>query len=118
LLDGYPVDADCFLSTLRGQRLVITGRTDVHGDDMQQGFTRRHALVAGATVTAGAAVFGLDAVAMAKAPKKVRYRTKGFRRARFTPHVGAPVKLRPAGAPPSAARSSPSRISGARRRHT
>lgn len=65
--------------------------------------TRRRLLATGAIVVAGVALPETSASAQglfasAKQAKRLpRYARKGYRRARFTPHVGTPVKLRPRG---------------------
>jgi hypothetical protein len=70
----------------------------------QQLFTRRRVLQIGAVALASATVLGAPALASATPRKRVRYATKGLRRARFAPHVGTKVRLRPVGAPAVRAR--------------
>jgi hypothetical protein len=60
----------------------------------QQLLTRRR-VVCGIAATVGATLLGFGSVASAKPG----YLTKGFSRARFAPHVGTAVELRPAGGP-------------------
>lgn len=60
----------------------------------QQLLTRRR-VVCGIAASVGATLLGFGSVASAKP----RFLTKGFRRARFAPHVGTAVELRVAGAP-------------------
>jgi hypothetical protein len=62
-------------------------------------FTRRRVLISAIAATIGATVLDLGSFASASAPNERRFATRGFRRARFAPHVGTPVRLRPAGAP-------------------
>ena len=66
---------------------------------MEHLLTRRRVLVAGISAAVGATLLDFGAVASAKPPAKLRFRRKGFKRARFAPHVGTKVKLRPAGEP-------------------
>ena len=76
-------------------------------DDGQEGLlTRRRLLEAGAIGLAGTTLLGADAFAaapggMKAGPKRSagtpRFTRKGYRRARFAPHVGSTVKLRPHG---------------------
>ena len=72
-------------------------------DDQDVLLTRRRLLATGAVVAVGVALPGSSAsaksyVAGAKKVKPLpRYARTGYRRARFAPHVGAPVKLRPRG---------------------
>ena len=71
-------------------------------EDPETLLTRRRLLAAGAVVVAGAT---LPASAFAKtsasgtktATSPVRYARQGYRRARFAPHIGGSVKLRPRG---------------------
>ena len=75
----------------------------MNGEERQHLLTRRRVIASGIAAAVGATLldFGTAAVASAKAPgpARLRYRTKGFKRARFAPHVGTQIKLRPAGAP-------------------
>jgi hypothetical protein len=76
-------------------------------DDGQDGLlSRRRLLEAGAIGFAGTALLGADAFAAAprgltmgakRTGPAVRYTRKGYRRSRFSPHVGDTVKLRPHG---------------------
>jgi hypothetical protein len=65
----------------------------------QQLLTRRRVVAGAMTATIGTTFAGFGSIAAAKTPKIARARTGGFKRARFAPHVGTAVKLRPAGAP-------------------
>ncbi|MEA2180916.1 MAG: hypothetical protein QOF69_101 [Solirubrobacteraceae bacterium] len=65
----------------------------------QQLLTRRRVVAGAMTATIGATFAGFGSIAAAKTPNIARARTGGFKRARFAPHVGTAVKLRPAGAP-------------------
>jgi hypothetical protein len=74
-------------------------------DEQDRLLTRRRLLAAGAVVVAGVALPATSASAKslatgAKAPKPLpRYPTTGYRRSRFSPHVGTAVELLPAGGP-------------------
>ncbi len=72
-------------------------------EDQETLLTRRRVLVAGAVIVASAALpqAGASANTYAAGTKKAkplaRYARTGYRRSRFAPHVGGPVKLRPRG---------------------
>jgi hypothetical protein len=72
-------------------------------DEQESLLTRRRLLASGAVVVAGvvlpeASASAKGLVAGSKQAKPLpRYTRTGYRRARFSPHVGAPVKLRPRG---------------------
>ena len=65
----------------------------------RQMFTRRRVLIGGMTVAIGLTLPELASAAAAKTSGAPRARTGGLKRARFEPHAGTTVKLRPAGAP-------------------
>ncbi len=72
-------------------------------EDQETLVTRRRLLAAGAVVAAGVALPPSSAFARTyasgttQARFHTRYARKGYRRSRFAPHVGTPVKLRPRG---------------------
>jgi hypothetical protein len=72
-------------------------------DDQDNLLTRRRLLATGAVVVAGVALPETNASAKGlfaserQATPLPHYARKGYRRTRFSPHVGTPVKLRPRG---------------------
>ncbi|MEY2441226.1 MAG: hypothetical protein QOJ46_652 [bacterium] len=71
-------------------------------DEQDTLLSRRRLLAAGAVAAAGVVLPETNAsakglFARARPAKLPRYSRTGYRRARFTPHVGTPVKLRPRG---------------------
>jgi hypothetical protein len=72
-------------------------------EDQQTLLTRRRLIATGAVMAAGAMVPQANASAKARAAAAkqaeppARYTRAGYRRARFAPHVGQPVALRPRG---------------------
>lgn len=74
----------------------MNGETVVD-EDPETLLTRRRLLAAGAvmaaSVTLPASASAKPSAAAAKAKPLVRYTREGYRRARFSPHVGAPVEL-------------------------
>jgi len=66
----------------------------MNGEHMQHLVTRRRVLISGTTAAASVVFLGLGSIASATSVKKPRFQSTGFKRVRFTPHVGSTVELR------------------------